>query len=56
MSQMHACHLSAPILGTPETAHPAAPRRSLMTARAAQWMGLVMLCEVYGLIILLSLR
>lgn len=53
MTDMHACHLPAPFLAATE---PAAPCPPFMTGRAAQWIGLFMLCEVYGLIILLSLR
>ena len=53
MIDTHACHLSAPFLAASEVA---APRPSFMTGKAARWIGLFMLCEVFGLIILLSLH
>lgn len=50
MTQLHACH--APHMAASQ---PAAPGSSFMTSRAAQWIGLAMLCEVFGLIVLIGL-
>jgi hypothetical protein len=52
MTDLHACHLSAPHLAASQ---PAAPRPSFMTGKVAEWVGFAMLCEVFGLIVLLSL-